>query len=193
MHQSLWKDSKNIFFDKSDPNKMSQAFKHYLAGQLALLPEFAVLYAPTINSYKRLVEGMWAPTRATWGLDNRTCALRVIPGSKKSTRLETRISGADCNPYLSVAGALASGLWGLENKVELEAAPISGNAYENRSAPRIPSNLFEAAHRFSESKVARELFGDEFVDHYAKTRIWEWQQYQAAVTDWELKRYFEII
>lgn len=192
MHQSLWGGGANLFYDADDPLKMSPLFKHYLAGQLALLPDLLPFYAPTINSYKRLVEGLWAPTRVTWAVDNRTAALRVIPGSAKSTRLETRVSGSDINPYLSVAAALASGLYGIEHKLELQE-PVVGNAYAVKDAVRLPGDLREAAQRMSDSAIARELFGDAFIDHFATTRLWEWRQYQQAVTQWELQRYFEII
>lgn len=192
MHQSLWRDGANVFFDAADPNRMSDTFRHYLAGQLTLLPELLALMAPTINSYKRLVEGMWAPTRATWAIDNRTVALRVIPGSKKSTRLETRVSGSDINPYLSVAAALGAGLWGIEQKTALPSGPVVGNGY-TAEAPRLPANLAEAADALDRSQAARSIFGDAFVDHFVATRRWECRQFHAAVTDWEMRRYFEII
>jgi glutamine synthetase len=171
---------------------LSRTFEHYIAGQLHCLPEILPLFAPTINSYKRLVEGAWAPTKANWGVDNRTTALRAIPGSKKSTRLETRVNGSDSNPYLALAAALASGLYGIEHELEL-GLPVSGSGYEDREARSLPKNLDEATTRFEESELARELFGDEFVTHFAGTRRWEWRQYSRAVTDWELGRYFEII
>lgn len=151
------------------------------------------MFAPTINSYKRLVEGAWAPTRVNWGADNRTVAFRVIPASKKSTRLETRVGGSDINPYLAIAAALASGLYGIENKLELPHPPVVGNGYRDEKAEILPRNLEEASNRMAASKVARELFGDAFVDHFTSSRIWEWRQFQSAVTTWERERYFEII
>ena len=195
IHQSLWdKDgAKNIFHDEADKNRMSKTFRHYLAGQMKCLPEVLPFFAPTINSYKRLVEGLWAPTRVTWAIDNRTTAFRVIPGSNKSTRLETRVGGADINPYLALAASIATGLYGIENELEPEFDPIVGNGYEAKDAPRLPSNLFEASERLSQSKIARELFGDAFVDHFVNTRLWEWRQFQQAVTTWELERYFELV
>lgn len=192
MHQSLWRDGSNVFYDEGGAHHMSETFRHYLAGQLTLLPEILVLMAPTINSYKRLVEGMWAPTRATWGVDNRTVALRVIPGSKKSTRLETRVSGSDINPYLSVAAALGAGLYGIEQKLALTHPRVTGNGYIV-DAPRLPGSLAEAAEALHGSKAARTIFGDAFVDHYVATRRWEVRQFKQAITDWEMKRYFEII
>ncbi|MHC4829381.1 MAG: glutamine synthetase family protein [Planctomycetota bacterium] len=195
MHQSLWDKAgeTNLFHDEERPRRMSPLFESYLAGQLALLPDLLALYAPTVNSYKRLVEGAWAPTRVTWGDDNRTSALRVIAGGPSATRLETRVSGSDMNPYLAVAAALGSGLFGIENGLMLQDAPIAGNAYAASDRERLPKTLHEAAQRLSDSAAARGIFGDAFVDHYVKTREWEWTRFGQAVTDWELRRYFEIV
>jgi glutamine synthetase len=194
IHQSLWSAAgENVLFDARDPNRMSDTFRSYIAGQIALLPELCALFAPTINSYKRLVEGAWAPTRANWGIDNRTTALRAIPGSPKSTRLETRVPGSDVNPYLALAASLASGLYGVERKLALGAGPVSGNGYADQSSTKLPSSLREAAVRLHDSAAAREILGDAFVEHYAKTRLWECRQHEKAVSSWELERYFEII
>ena len=194
IHQSLWDSKKkNVFFDARDPSKMSATFKSYLAGQLRCLPEILPLFAPTVNSYKRLVDGYWSPTKPTWGIDNRTVAFRVIPGSEKSTRVEVRIGGADINPYLAVAAAVASGLYGIEKGLTLTEKPVVGSAYQESKIPRLPRNLADATARMADSKIARELFGDGFVDHFVRTRQWEWSQFQDAVTNWELQRYFEII
>jgi len=159
---------------------------------LHCLPQMLPFFAPTINSYKRLTEGMWAPTKANWGVDNRTTALRVVPGSSKSTRLETRVSGSDINPYLGAAAALASGLYGIEHKLELPRSAVKGNGYES-DAPSLPTNLAEATEALAQSEVAGELFGETFIEHFVNSRRWEWRQYQRAVTSWELERYFEII
>jgi glutamine synthetase len=150
-------------------------------------------FAPTINSYKRLVEGAWAPTKVNWGVDNRTTALRVIPGSAKSTRLETRVNGSDTNPYLALAAALASGLYGIKRKLKLPVGPVMGSGYADKDAPVLPRNLAEATARLEQSELARELLGAEFVEHFVATRKWEWRQWSRAVTSWELQRYFEII
>jgi glutamine synthetase len=193
-HQSLWDGDgeRNLFFDADEPHAMSSLFGSYLAGVLALLPDLLALLAPTVNSYKRLVDGFWAPTTPTWGVDNRTVAGRVIPGSATSTRLELRVPGSDVNPYLSVAAGLAAGLWGIEQGLELP--PITeGSGYLDASVERLPRNLQAATARLADSTVAREILGDDFVEHYAATREWEWRQFQDAVTDWELRRYFEII
>ena len=194
IHQSLRNsENVNLFYDASDPFKMSPTFKSYLAGQMHCLPEILPMFAPTVNSYKRLVEGFWAPTRVTWGRDNRTVCMRVIPGSEKSTRLELRVGGADINPYLAIAAAIAAGLYGIENKLELTEPMVQGSGYLAKDAKPLPRSLDEATEIFQRSAVARELFGDKFVDHYAATRRWEWRESQKAITDWELKRYFEII
>jgi glutamine synthetase len=155
--------------------------------------EFAPLIWPTINSYKRLVDGFWAPVKPTWAIDNRTASFRVIPGSAKSTRLETRCPGSDVNPYLAVAAVIAAGLHGVEQGLELTAPPIHGSNEGAENIPRAPRSLIETTRIFRDSSIARDWLGNEFVDHFAATREWEWRQWQDGVTDWELKRYFEII
>jgi glutamine synthetase len=195
VHQSLWDPTgkKNLFYDEKDTNKMSETMKHYVAGQLLLIPQLLPLFAPTINSYKRLVEGAWAPTTLTWGMDNRTVAIRILSGGKTSCRLETRVIGSDVNPYLAMAGALAAGLYGIKNKILLKQAPTVGNGYLDPSHGRLPATLDEATKMMKQSTVAKEILGEGFVDHFIRTREWEWRQHLKAVTDWELKRYFEII
>lgn len=193
LHQSLWTDGRNAFHDEGDPLHMSRTFKSYLAGMIQALPDLMPFFAPTVNSYKRLVEGFWAPTRATWGVDNRTVAFRVIPGSNRSTRVEVRVPGADVNAYLAMAASVAAGLWGVERELELDQAPVIGSGYEDDTAARLPRTLQEATERLTRSALARELLGSDFVDHFVCTREWEWRQAQQAVTDWELKRYFEVI
>lgn len=195
LHQSLWDlaGKGNLFHDAAAPHQMSKLFEHYLAGLMHCLPEILPVYAPTVNSYKRLVEGMWAPTTVTWGVENRTTALRVIPGGPKSHRVELRVPGSDINPYLAIAGALASGLYGIEHELELPSAPVVGNGYTVEGAPKLPASLPEATARMAESEVANAVLGEGFVKHFAETRRWEWSQFQQAVTSWELERYFEII
>jgi glutamine synthetase len=194
VHQSLWDKSgkKNLFYDEKSKDKMSDLMKSYIAGQLYCLPYILPMIAPTINSYKRLVEGAWAPTTLTWAVDNRTVALRALPGSSKSTRLETRVVGSDSNPYLALAACMAAGLYGVKNKLKLQPA-TEGNGYRDLSNGTLPRNLWDATQAMKESKVAKELFGAEFVEHFAQTREWEWKQYQRVVTDWETRRYLEII
>ena len=193
LHQSLSDGKKNLFYDAKSPRSMSKLFESYLAGQVACLMEFAPMFWPTINSYKRLVDGFWAPVKPTWGLDNRTASFRVIAGSPKATRLETRCPGADVNPYLAAAALIAAGLHGVEKGLKLTAPPITGTNQGAENVPRAPRTLIEATRVFRDSAVARDWLGDTFVDHFAATREWEWRQWQDAVTDWELKRYFEII
>lgn len=195
IHQSLWDmDLKqNLFYDQERENNISSLMSHYIAGQLHCLPHILPMYAPNINSYKRLVEGAWAPTTLTWGIDNRTTALRAISGSENSARLETRVPGSDTNPYLAMSAALASGLYGIRKELSLEQAPTVGNGYREDKFGTLPTSLLEATGKMHESRIARELFGDEFVDHFVSTRIWECRQFAPVVTDWELKRYFEII
>jgi glutamine synthetase len=182
------------FFDEAAPYKMSRVMRSFVAGQQLLMPEFLAMVAPTVNSYTRLIPGFWAPTHATWGVENRTCALRVIPGSAKAQRVEYRIAAADQNPYLAIAAALGTGLWGIENNLEL-GPPVDGNSYaqEHDAALGLPSTLWEAAQRLKASAPARALFGDAFVDHFAATREWEEREARKHISDWQLNRYFEII
>ena len=193
VHQSLWnREGNNAFYDDTDLANMSEVMKQYIAGQLYCLSELLPMYAPTINSYKRLVEGAWAPTTLTWGIDNRTVALRVLAGGANSCRLETRVIGADVNPYLAMAAALASGLYGIKNKLSLQP-PTTGNGYADGSHGTLPATLAEATAKMKQSTIAPEILGEPFVQHFVQTREWEWKQHLKAVTDWELKRYFEII
>ncbi|GIC76911.1 glutamine synthetase family protein [Moritella sp. F3] len=188
------KNGKALFHDPNNPYNMSDTQRHFLAGQQKYMPEFLSLIAPTVNSYSRMVPGLWAPLDATWGVENRTTALRVIPGAAKSQRIEYRLGSADANPYLALAAALASGLMGVEHKLEPHAQ-VKGNAYEqdHPEALSLPRTLFDAAGKLKRSEAAKELFGEAFVAHYAATREWEEREFRKHVTDWELERYFEII
>ncbi|MEX2408427.1 MAG: glutamine synthetase, partial [Rhodovibrionaceae bacterium] len=171
IHLSLTgKNGKAAFYDAKKKHNISDTMRHFIGGQQALMPELLAMVAPTVNSFTRLIPGFWAPTAATWGIENRTCALRAIPGGEKSQRVEYRISAADINPYIATAAALGSGLWGIENEIEPDA-PMTGNAYE-KSVPikrALPATLFQAAEKLKRSKPARDLFGDDFVGHYAQT------------------------
>ncbi len=195
VHQSLWdrSEKKNLFYNEKDKMRMSDVAKSYVAGQLYCLPYILPMFAPTINSYKRLVEGAWAPTTLTWSNDNRTVALRILANSSKSCRLETRVIGSDVNPYLAMAGCLAAGLYGIKHKLKLKQPATVGNGYKDYSNGTLPSTLIEATRQMKDSKLAKELFGEQFVEHFTQTREWEWRQHLKAVTDWEYKRYFEII
>ncbi len=196
IHVSLVKKSggKPVFYDAKGEDTMSKVMRQFVAGQQKLMPEILAMIAPTVNSYTRLIPGFWAPTDATWGVDNRTCALRVIQGSEKSQRVEFRVAAADCNPYLALAAAIGSGLHGIEAGLDPDPK-IEGNAYEKTFPKRLalPVTLWDAAQRLKASKVARDLFGADFVDHYAATREWEERQHRRHISDWQLERYFEII
>ena len=187
-------DGGSVFHDPSKPHEMSDIMRWFVGGQQTLMPELLAMVAGTVNSYSRLVPGYWAPTSATWGIENRTTALRVIRGGPSSQRVEYRIAAADINPYIALAAAIGCGLWGIEHRIEPDAA-IVGNAYDREHPPqrRLPATLYEAAERLCHSKPARTLFGDAFVEHYAATRQWEEREFRKAITDWELARYFEII
>ncbi|GAB6260309.1 glutamine synthetase family protein [Photobacterium sp. R1] len=195
MHISLHhKGGNSAFYDTKARHGMSKIQRQFLAGQQRLMPEFLCMIAPTINSYTRMVPGFWAPTHATWGIENRTTALRVIPGSEKTQRIEYRLGAADANPYLALAAAIGSGLCGIINEWEpLEA--VTGNAYDQAQPAELalPATLWEAAQRFKASDAARTLLGDAFVEHFAASREWEEREFRKQVTDWELSRYFEII
>jgi glutamine synthetase len=170
------------------PNGFSELMEHWTAGLLATMRELTLFFAPNINSYKRYVEGSFAPTAVAWGMDNRTCALRVV-GHGPSLRVENRVPGGDVNPYLAVAAIIAGGLHGIENKLELEPM-LTGNGYASKG-PRVPSTLRSATELFEGSKVAKEAFGDDVVAHYLNNARVELAAYDAAVTDWERVRGFE--
>jgi glutamine synthetase len=188
IHLSLRSESGEPVFAGSEAGGVSPVFQHFLAGQLAALRELSYFLAPNINSYKRFTPGSFAPTAVMWGVDNRTCALRIV-GHGESLRFENRVPGGDVNPYLAVAALIAAGLHGVENELPLEAA-FQGNAYA-ADAPRVPSSLHEAAELWRESPIARAAFGDDVVDHYANTADVELAAFGAAVTDWERIRSFE--
>ncbi|MBO1331750.1 glutamine synthetase family protein [Streptomyces sp. VRA16 Mangrove soil] len=170
------------------PHGMTDLMRHFLAGQLAALRDFSLLYAPNINSYKRFQPGSFAPTAVAWGHDNRTCALRVV-GHGRSLRFENRLPGGDVNPHLAVAGLVAAGLYGVEHELELPE-PCAGNAY-TAEYEHVPTTLREAAELWENSPVAKAAFGDEVVAHYRNMARVELDAYDAAVTDWELRRSFE--
>ncbi|MFA9389369.1 MAG: glutamine synthetase family protein [Prolixibacteraceae bacterium] len=195
LHQSLWSldGEKNLFFSEDKKERMSDVMESYLAGILFCMPYVMPMYAPTVNSYKRLRDGAWAPTTVSWGYENRTAAVRVIEGSEKAMRMELRIPGSDTNPYLAMAASLASGLYGIQNKLKLDKSASVGNAYAQIELEKLSNNLFDANHKMKNADIAKELFGEKFVHHFCQTREWEWMEYSKAVTNWELKRYFEII
>ncbi|MBP6861058.1 MAG: glutamine synthetase [Neisseriaceae bacterium] len=187
-------DGTSAFYDAAATNGISQTMRWFIGGLQQLSAEFMCLFAPNINSYRRLVPGYWAPTTALWGIDNRTVAIRAITGGPSSQRIEFRVPGADANPYLAVAGVLAAGLHGIRHQLEPDA-PISGNAYAVTvpEARVLPRTLWDAAQRLRGSEAAIEAFGADFVDHFASMKEWEEREFQRHVSDWELARYFEII
>lgn len=187
------KTGKSAFHDPAGEHGMSAAMRSFVAGQVKYMPDVLALVCSTINAYRRLVPGMWAPTSVSWGVENRTTALRVVPGGPTSQRVEYRIGPADANPYLALAAALATGLRGVEEKLEL-GPMVEGNAYTSsvEQAP-LPTNLADATARFEASPTAKELFGETFVHHFATTRKHEVREFQKHVADWDLARYFEII
>jgi glutamine synthetase len=202
-HMSLWDTNleRNLFWDESAEGHMSPLMRHFLAGVLDKLPEFMALYAPVINSYKRYVEGTWAPLNTTWGMDNRTCSIRIINAGKRAIRIENRVPGADANFYLVFAGTLASGLYGIERELALPER-LDGNAYDAETVARaierghirsLARNLSTATDLLENSELAREYLGNDFVDHFIATRRWEVKEYDKAVTNWDRRRYLELI
>ena len=193
IHMSLWKDGKNAFAgdQKLGPVECSDVFRWFLGGWIKHVPDVMPFYASTVNAYKRYVDGSWAPTRLAWSYDNRTAGFRVV-GKGQSLRIECRIPGADCNPYLAFAAALASGLDGLKNKIEPPECFV-GDIYAAKHLPRVPYTLGEAVQHFENSDFAKATFGDEVVEHYTHFFKNEIEAYNMAVTDWERKRYFERI
>ncbi|MFF3651126.1 glutamine synthetase family protein [Streptomyces sp. NPDC002181] len=188
IHLSLGDSDGHNAMAGDGPGGMSPVMRHFLAGQLAALRDFSLLYAPNINSYKRFRPGSFAPTAVAWGVDNRTCALRVV-GHGRSMRFENRLPGGDVNPYLAVAGLVAAGLYGIEHRLELPEA-CAGNAYTADFA-HVPTTLREAAELWENSEIAKAAFGPEVVAHYRNMARVELDAYDSAVTDWELRRSFE--
>lgn len=192
VHSSIWSaDGKeSLTFDDTKPDHMTDEFRWYLGGLLATAREMSWMYAPFVNSYKRYQLASWAPTAIVWSGDNRTCGFRTV-GERAGFRVECRIPGADANPYLAFAATIASGMWGIKNKIE-PSAKFEGNAYEAKGVPRVPSSLHEAIDAFRESTVAREVFGDFVYGHLLNTAEQEQIIFDnLCVTDWELQRYFE--
>ncbi len=196
VHQSLVdiKTGKPAFANQENPSELSTIGSQYLAGVVAGSREMAAIYLPTTNSYKRVEGPQWTGSSATWGLDNRTVAVRSIPSAGPAARIENRVPGADANPYLVLAANIASGLSGIEKGL-IPDAPVQGNAYELDldASKRLPVDLSRSTELFANSSIAREYFGDAFVNHYVETREWEVQQSRLVVTDWEISRYLEQI
>jgi glutamine synthetase len=193
VHNSLWdtKTDEPLMGDASHPTGLSTIGRRFLAGQIHAARQLAWCAAPTVNSYRRYVPGSWAPTAVVWGEDNRTCGFRVV-GHGSGRRVETRVPGADVNPYLVVAACIAGGLYGLDHELEL-GQPYPTNAYEATDVPRIPSTLVEAIDELRRSEVAAEAFGPDVHHHLLNTAQQEWEASNRHVSDWELARNFERI
>ena len=193
IHLSLWRDGRNAFPGDRQIGRasVSDEFKYFLGGWLAHVPELMVFYAPTVNSYKRYVDASWAPTRLAWSYDNRTAGFRVV-GDGPGLRIECRIPGADCNAYLALAAALASGLDGIANRIEPPECFV-GDVYAAKALPRVPYTLSQAVDAFEASQFARRAFGKDVVEHYTHFYRTEAAAFDKAVTDWERRRYFERI
>ncbi len=193
IHASLWTldGLKSVFDDHSNALGMSETFQHFLAGQIHTAREFSLLWAPTVNSYRRFQPGSWAPTGIGWGVDNRTLGFRKV-GHGSGTRIENRIPGADANSYLAFAGTIAGGLYGIKNKLSL-GEPFAGNGYEDANVGRVPWNLPDAIELWRNSAIARECFGDNVHHWILRSAESEWEAFNRTVTDWEKNRYFERI
>ena len=193
-------DGDSIF--KSQDEEFPESFKYFIGGLQKYMREFSIMIAPTVNSYKRLCPGAWAPINMTWGVENRTTAFRAIAGDSSSQRIENRLPGADSNPYLALAATLGAGYLGIKERIQ-PTSKTMGGAYDLKLEEKyqVPVNLGEAANLFKKSESAKDLFGEEFVEHFANTRIWEFKEYKknkrffdtSSITTWELERYFEII
>ena len=190
VHQSLWADGANVFFDADDKLGMSATMKSYMAGQLKYAAELTVFLAPYVNSYKRFAKGTFAPTKIGWSVDNRTAGFRLCGDGTKAVRVECRIGGSDLNPYIALAGLIAAGLAGIEEGLSLEP-PLTGDVYDATEVPDIPSTLRAATEVLRGSEMLRAAMGDAVVDHYVRAAEWEQEEFDLAVTDWELKRGFE--
>jgi glutamine synthetase len=190
VHQSLWKNDNAAFFDKSAKHGMSEVMSHYMAGLIEYSPDYTFFLAPYVNSYKRFSKGTFAPTKTVWSVDNRTAGFRLCGENTKGVRVECRIGGSDLNPYLAQAVMIAAGIKGIEEKMELAPA-TTGDVYEDAKAADIPQTLRAATETLRGSQFLREALGDDVVDHYTRAAEWEQEEFDRAVTDWEIKRGFE--
>ncbi|QFT57657.1 Glutamine synthetase [Sulfitobacter sp. THAF37] len=190
VHQSLWQDGKPAFFDPEADLGMTDLMRHYMAGLIAYAPEYTFFLAPYVNSYKRFAKGTFAPTKTVWSIDNRTAGFRLCGEGTKGVRVECRIGGSDLNPYLAQAVMLAAGIKGIEDRMEL-APPTRGDVYDDAKAADIPQTLRAATETLRNSAFLRAALGDDVVDHYTRCAEWEQEEFDRAVTDWEIKRGFE--
>lgn len=190
VHQSLWKDGRNVFHDPNGEHGMSDLMRQYLAGLIRHAPETTVFLAPYVNSYKRFAKATFAPTKTVWSVDNRTAGFRLCGAGTPAVRVECRIGGSDLNPYLALAAQLAAGLAGIEQQLELQP-PAMGDAYAAAKAGEIPATLHDALPLLRGSAMLRAAMGDDVVDHYCRAAEWEIEEFDRAVTDYELARGFE--
>ncbi len=190
VHQSLWKDGKPVFFDQSKDHGMSEIMCQYMSGLIKYAPDYTYFLAPYVNSYKRFSKGTFAPTKTVWSVDNRTAGFRLCGENSNGIRVECRIGGSDLNPYLAQAVMLAAGIKGIEDAMRLAPA-TTGDVYQDASAKDIPHNLRTATETLRSSKFLREALGDDVVDHYTRAAEWEQEEFDRAVTDWEIQRGFE--
>ncbi|MBT2132406.1 glutamine synthetase family protein [Aliiroseovarius lamellibrachiae] len=190
VHQSLWKDGKNVFFDPKGAHGMSDLMRHYMAGMIKYSSDMMVFLAPYVNSYKRFTKGSFAPTGTVWSIDNRTAGFRLCGEGSKAIRVECRVGGADLNPYLAMAAQLAAGIAGIEEKLEL-SPPQAGDAYNDPDAKKLPANLAQAMDALAASHMLKAAFGEEVVAHYHRCAAWEQEEFDRVVTDWEIARGFE--
>jgi len=189
VHQSLWKNGENAFYDPADKLGMSKVMKHYMAGLLSYTSDITFFLAPYVNSYKRFAKGTFAPTRIIWSVDNRTAGFRLCGAGSKSVRVECRIGGSDMNPYLAIAAQIAAGIAGIENKLLLDE-PAKGDVYQGNTK-MIPASLREAKDALSASEMLKSAFGEDVVKHYCRAAEVELEEFDRVVTDWEIARGFE--
>ena len=189
VHQSLWKNGENAFYDPADKLGMSKVMKHYMAGLLSYTSDITFFLAPYVNSYKRFAKGTFAPTRIIWSVDNRTAGFRLCGAGSKSVRVECRIGGSDMNPYLAIAAQIAAGIAGIENKLVLDE-PAKGDVYQGNTK-MIPASLREAKDALSASGMLKSAFGEDVVKHYCRAAEVELEEFDRVVTDWEIARGFE--
>ncbi len=190
VHQSLWKDGENVFFDPEADHGMSELMRHYMAGMIKYSNDMMVFLAPYVNSYKRFQKGSFAPTGTVWSIDNRTAGFRLCGEGSKAIRVECRVGGADLNPYLAMAAQLAAGIAGMEEKLELQP-PQAGDAYNDPKAKKLPANLTESMAALDASDMLKAAFGEDVVAHYHRCAEWEQEEFDRVVTDWEIARGFE--
>jgi glutamine synthetase len=193
VHQSLWdNEGRNVFYDRAEPDGLSTTARQYIAGLVACAREFTAVFAPFVTSYKRFEPESAAGSALTWSVQSKSVAIRAVPAGGSGTRVEHRTPGADANPYLTLAAMIAAGHWGIENDLD-PGSPYQGNAYADPTIAVPPTSMEEAIELFEQSEVANKAFGEAAVAYYAATRRWEWEQFRAAFTDWEFRRYLPVV